>query len=106
MRPSPNAFRGRTSSPGEGDHARPPCARGTCVVPPRMTTRPRRWLAQCLSHLRRRRRVAAPHRIFAQFATYEGWAEPGFERGYYGINVRDWLYTGESKGLTDRRYVQ
>ncbi len=36
---------------------------------------------------------------------YVGWAEPGFERGIYGVNIRDWLYTGESKGYVDRRPV-
>lgn len=50
-------------------------------------------------------RASSSHSIFDQFADYEGWAEPGFERGFYGVNVRDWLYTGESKGLTDRRQV-
>jgi FkbM family methyltransferase len=48
----------------------------------------------------------APHAIFQQFATYDGWAEPGFERGHYGINVRDWLFAGRSKGFTDRRHVE
>jgi FkbM family methyltransferase len=47
----------------------------------------------------------AQHPIFEQFAPYEGWAEPGFERGYYGMNIRDWIYTGMSKGYTSRRFV-
>jgi FkbM family methyltransferase len=46
------------------------------------------------------------HRIFERFAEYEGWTDPGFERGYYGLNVRDWLFTGESKGYTERRVVR
>jgi FkbM family methyltransferase len=50
-------------------------------------------------------RSGAGHRIFREFAPYDGWAEPGFERGFYGLNVRDWLFTGESKGYTDRRAV-
>jgi FkbM family methyltransferase len=37
---------------------------------------------------------------------FDGWAEPGFERGCYGINVRDWLYTGVSKGYIERRAVR
>ena len=45
------------------------------------------------------------HRIFERFASFDGWAEPGFERGHYGINVRDWLFTGESKGYRERRAV-
>jgi FkbM family methyltransferase len=51
--------------------------------------------------------AAAPrsHRVFSKFAPYEGWAEPGFERGFYGVNIRDWLYLGHSKGLDDRRAV-
>jgi FkbM family methyltransferase len=65
----------------------------------------RSWRARLTSLLRRPRRVTVSHGIFERFATFEGWAEPGFERGYYGINVRDWLYTGESKGYTDRRRV-
>ena len=56
---------------------------------------------------RRFRESAAPepHTVFSRFASYEGWAEPGFERGFYGINIRDWLYLGQSKGFTDRRAV-
>ena len=48
----------------------------------------------------------AQHRVFQQFAPYRGWAEPGFERGYYGVHIRDWIYTGTSKGYTERRVVQ
>jgi FkbM family methyltransferase len=70
-----------------------------------MTRRRASWLPTLLSRLRRRRRVAASHGIFERFATYDGWAESGYERGYYGINIRDWLYTGESKGYIDRRHV-
>jgi FkbM family methyltransferase len=43
------------------------------------------------------------HSVFHEFATYDGWAEPGFERGFYGLNIRDWLFTGESRGYSDRR---
>ena len=43
--------------------------------------------------------------MFGNFAPFDGWSEPGFERGFYGINVRDWLYTGESKGNDQRRQV-
>ena len=46
-----------------------------------------------------------PHRVFSEFAPYEGWAEAGFERGFYGVNIRDWLYLGHSKGYTERRAV-
>jgi hypothetical protein len=49
--------------------------------------------------------VAAGHRIFQQFAPYDGWAEPGFERGYFGVNIRDSIFTGTSKGYADRRAV-
>jgi FkbM family methyltransferase len=49
--------------------------------------------------------TGARHRIFQQFATFDGWAEPGFERGFYGVHIRDWLFAGTSKGLTDRRQV-
>ena len=45
------------------------------------------------------------HSIFRQFAPYDGWAEPGFERGYYGVHIRDWLFAGTSKGYNDRRAV-
>jgi FkbM family methyltransferase len=45
----------------------------------------------------------ARHSIFQRFGTYEGWAEAGFERGFYGLNVRDWLFTGVSKGYSERR---
>lgn len=49
--------------------------------------------------------AAVQHSIFRQFAPYEGWAEPGFERGHYGVHIRDWLFAGASKGYTDRRLV-
>jgi FkbM family methyltransferase len=53
------------------------------------------------------RSAEAPrHPVFDRFGDFEGWAEPGFERSFYGSNIRDWLYTGTSKGLTDRRYVR
>jgi FkbM family methyltransferase len=51
------------------------------------------------------RRAAGGHSIFSRFAPFEGWAEPGFERGFYGVNIRDWLHTGESKGYRERRQV-
>ena len=43
------------------------------------------------------------HPLFRRFAAYEGWAEPGFERSYFGANFRDWLFTGEPKGLAGRQ---
>jgi FkbM family methyltransferase len=43
--------------------------------------------------------------VFQQVEPYDGWAEPGFERGHYGVHIRDWIYAGASKGLTDRRRV-
>lgn len=46
------------------------------------------------------------HPIFKRFTGFEGWAEPGFEFGFYGVNIRDWLFAGESKGLNTRRFVQ
>ena len=46
------------------------------------------------------------HGIFDQFAPYVGFAEAGFERGFYGLNIRDWLHTGQSKGLNDRRHLR
>lgn len=55
--------------------------------------------------LGREKRTRPPHSIFKAFTPYVGWAEPGFERGIYGVNIRDWLYTGESKGYVDRRAV-
>src|SRR4051794_37676618 len=63
------------------------------------------WASQVVSRLRRRPKTPAGHTIFERFSAYDGWAEPGFERGFYGTNTRDWLYTGESKGLADRRRV-
>ena len=45
------------------------------------------------------------HRVFGDFAPYEGWADAGFELGFYGLNIRDWLFTGESKGYDQRRVV-
>jgi FkbM family methyltransferase len=48
---------------------------------------------------------AAGHSVFRQFAPYEGLAEAGFERGFYGVNIRDWLHTGQSKGFDTRRAV-
>jgi FkbM family methyltransferase len=46
------------------------------------------------------------HRVFEQFEEYEGFAEPGFERGFYGVNVRDWLFTGEPRGSLERQRVR
>jgi len=46
-----------------------------------------------------------PHPIFHRFPSFQGWAEPGFERGYYGMQIRDWIYTGTSKGYAERRFV-
>jgi FkbM family methyltransferase len=71
-----------------------------------MTTDVRGWAQRFVSRVRGRTRVRRSHGIFERFATYDGWQEPGFERGFYGINIRDWLYTGESKGNNDRRHVQ
>jgi len=51
------------------------------------------------------RQARPAHCVFREFAPYDGWAEPGFERWFYGLNIRDWLFTGESKGYTDRRAV-
>jgi hypothetical protein len=45
------------------------------------------------------------HGVFSRFPHYDGWAEPGFERGFYGVNIRDWLLLGHSKGFHDRRAV-
>jgi len=45
------------------------------------------------------------HGVFDRFSPYDGWAEPGFERGFYGVSIRDWLLTGQSKGFHDRRAV-
>jgi FkbM family methyltransferase len=50
-------------------------------------------------------RARKTHEVFDRFAPFEGWAEPGFERGFYGVNIRDWLYLGHSKGYTERRAV-
>jgi FkbM family methyltransferase len=47
----------------------------------------------------------ARHRIFQQFTPYDGWAESGYERGYYGVHIRDWVFAGTSKGYTERRLV-
>lgn len=43
------------------------------------------------------------HPIFDRFQPFEGYADPGFERSHYGVNVRDWLFAGESKGYNERR---
>jgi FkbM family methyltransferase len=45
------------------------------------------------------------HRVFHEFPPYDGYAAPGFERGFYGLNIRDWLFSGESKGYNERRVV-
>jgi FkbM family methyltransferase len=52
-----------------------------------------------------RRRISDGHSVFDRFAPFQGWAESGFERGFYGVNIRDWLHTGESKGCRERRQV-
>lgn len=46
-----------------------------------------------------RRSIVARHSVFYRFAKYNAWAESGFERWFFGVNVRDWLMTGESKGF-------
>jgi FkbM family methyltransferase len=46
------------------------------------------------------------HRVFDQFEAFVGFAEPGFDLGFYGVNIRDWLHTGQSKGLNDRRHLR
>jgi FkbM family methyltransferase len=43
------------------------------------------------------------HRLFDTFQPFDGWVEAGFEAGPFGANIRDWLLTGESKGITTRR---
>ena len=50
-------------------------------------------------------RPSPTHAVFTVFDGFDGWAEPGFERGFYGSNIRDWLYAGVSKGLNERRQV-
>lgn len=45
------------------------------------------------------------HRAFQHVEPYEGWAEAGFERGCYGVHIRDSVYTGTSKGYNERRLV-
>ena len=45
------------------------------------------------------------HPLFQAFQQVEGWVEPGFEPSHYGASFRDWLFTGESKGLTERRWA-
>ena len=45
------------------------------------------------------------HLLFRAFHTFEGWAEPGFEISFPGVVLRDWLFTGVSKGLAERRRV-
>jgi len=42
-------------------------------------------------------REMTPHGVFSEFPHYDGWAEPGFERWFHGVNIRDWLLTGHSK---------
>ena len=46
-----------------------------------------------------RRSIVARHSVFYRLAKYNAWAESGFERWFFGVNVRDWLMTGESKGF-------
>src|ERR1700680_1300658 len=46
-----------------------------------------------------------PHPFFRDFHPYEGWSEPGFEPWHFGAQFRDWLFTGKSKGYTERRMV-
>jgi FkbM family methyltransferase len=45
------------------------------------------------------------HPLFHQFRPFEGWVGAGFEPSYFGAMFRDWLFTGESKGLTSARQV-
>jgi FkbM family methyltransferase len=45
------------------------------------------------------------HPLFRDFHPYEGWSEPGFEPWHFGAQFRDWLFTGKSKGYTERRMV-
>jgi FkbM family methyltransferase len=43
------------------------------------------------------------HPLFHTFRSFEGWVEPSFEASCFGANFRDWLFTGQSKGFTERR---
>jgi FkbM family methyltransferase len=52
------------------------------------------------------RRPLGAHPIFQTFVPYSGDAAPGFERWYYGVNVRDWLFTGTSNERRELRMVQ
>jgi FkbM family methyltransferase len=45
----------------------------------------------------------ARHPVFERFRPFEGWVEPGFEASFFGAKFRDWLFSGESKGLNTGR---
>lgn len=49
---------------------------------------------------------SAHHPVFNHFRPFEGWSEPGFEAWHFGVQVRDWLFTGKSKGVSERRMVK
>jgi FkbM family methyltransferase len=39
------------------------------------------------------------HRLLSRFRTFHGDLPPGFEAWFFGVKVRDWLFTGVSKQL-------
>ena len=49
--------------------------------------------------------VIQHHPLFRAFSPFEGWAQPGFEISFFGASLRDWLFTGASKGLNEKRKV-
>src|SRR2546425_12075198 len=63
------------------------------------------WCPRYREAARMSDQLTMSHGVFSKFAYYDGWAEPGFERGFYGVNIRDWLLLGHSKGFHDRRAV-
>jgi FkbM family methyltransferase len=46
-----------------------------------------------------------PHPLFHAFEEFDGWSAAGFESSYFGAQFRDWLFTGQPKGSTERRRV-
>lgn len=43
--------------------------------------------------------LMSKHRVLSSFRPFQGYVYPGFEAWFFGVMVRDWLFTGKSKEL-------
>jgi len=43
--------------------------------------------------------MSPQHPLFGRFRPFSGPIDPGFEAWFYGVKVRDWLFTGQTKNL-------